>query len=53
VIQTRATIVFSLALVGLGTALVVRTALLGGGIGILYGTLILVAGAVRLRYALR
>ena len=49
----RGTIVLSVVLLGLGAALVVRTALLGGGIGILYGILILVAGAIRLRYALR
>lgn len=52
-ILNRATVVFSVLLVGLGAALVVRTALLGGGIGILYGAIILVAGAVRLHYALR
>jgi hypothetical protein len=50
---TRATVVLSLLLVGLGAALVVRTALLGGGIGILYGVIVLVAGAVRLHYAKR
>lgn len=49
----RATIVLSVILLGLGAALLVRTALLGGGIGILYGAIILVAGVVRLRYALR
>jgi hypothetical protein len=52
-IFTRATVVFSLVLVGLGAALVVRTALLGGGIGILYGVIILVAGGIRLHYLLR
>jgi len=51
-ISTRATVVLSLVLVGLGAALVVRTALLGGGIGLLYGLLILVAGGVRLRFAM-
>jgi hypothetical protein len=51
--STRATVVISLALIGLGAALLVRTALLGGGIGLLYGVLILVAGAARLRYAVR
>jgi hypothetical protein len=53
VILDRATVVFSVLLVGLGAALVVRTALLGGGIGILYGAIILVAGAVRLRHSRR
>lgn len=49
----RATVVLSLLLIGLGLALVVRTAMLGGGIGILYGVIILVAGAIRLYYARR
>jgi hypothetical protein len=51
--QARATVILSVILIALGAALVIRTALLGGGIGLAYGTLILVAGAVRLRYALR
>ena len=48
----RATVLLSLVLVGLGAAIVIRTALLGGGIGILYGALILVAGGVRLRFVM-
>jgi hypothetical protein len=52
-VSNRATVVLSLVLVGLGAALILRTALLGGGIGILYGVLILVAGGARLRFALR
>jgi hypothetical protein len=44
------TLVFSLLLVGLGLAIVVRTALLGGGIGLLLGAIVLVAGVIRLRY---
>lgn len=49
----RATVVLSVVLVALGAALVVRTALLGGGIGILYGVIILVAGGIRLHYVLK
>jgi hypothetical protein len=42
------TLVISIALVALGAAILVRTALLGGGIGFLFGGIVLVAGAVRL-----
>jgi hypothetical protein len=44
------TLVFSLLLVGLGLAIVVRTAVLGGGIGLLLGAIVLVVGVIRLRY---
>jgi hypothetical protein len=44
------TLVFSLLLIGLGLAIVVRTALLGGGIGLLLGAIVLVAGVLRLRF---
>ena len=44
----RAAVVFSLTLVVIGVVLVVRTALLGGGIGILLGVLFAAAGAGRL-----
>jgi len=44
------TLLFSLLLVGLGLAIVVRTALLGGGIGLLLGAIVLLAGVLRLRY---
>jgi hypothetical protein len=43
-----AIIVFSLILVVIGIALIVRTALLGGGIGLLLGALFAAAGAGRL-----
>ena len=39
---------FSVTLVVIGLVLVVRTALLGGGIGLLLGALFVVAGAGRL-----
>jgi hypothetical protein len=44
------TLVFSLLLIALGVAIVVRTALLGGGIGLGLGAIVLVAGVLRLRY---
>jgi hypothetical protein len=44
------TLAFSLLLIGLGLALVVRTALLGGGVGILLGAIVLLAGVLRLRF---
>ena len=44
------TLVFSLLMIGLGVAILVRTALLGGGIGLLLGAIVLVAGVLRLRY---
>jgi hypothetical protein len=50
---TRATIALSAALVVVGLALVVETALLGGGIGFLLGAVLLLAGAGRLYLSLR
>ena len=44
------TLAFSLLLIALGVAIVVRTALLGGGIGLGLGAIVLVAGVLRLRY---
>jgi hypothetical protein len=44
------TLVFSVLLMALGLAIVVRTALLGGGMGFGLGAIVLVAGALRLRY---
>jgi hypothetical protein len=44
------TLLFSLLLIGLGLAIVVRTALLGGGIGLLLGAIVLVAGVLRLAF---
>ncbi len=49
-VHTAATLVLSLALVALGTAIVVRTALLGGGIGFGLGAIVLAAGVLRFRY---
>ena len=48
--HAAATLVFSLLLIGLGVAIVVRTVLLGGGIGLLLGAIVLLAGVLRLRY---
>jgi hypothetical protein len=48
--QSAATLVFSVMLIGLGAAIVVRTALLGGGIGFGLGAIVLAAGVLRLRY---
>jgi hypothetical protein len=47
-VPARAVTVFSVSLVVIGLALVVRTALLGGGIGLLLGALFVAAGAGRL-----
>lgn len=47
-IPARVTILFSAVLIVLGAAMIIRTALLGGGIGLLFGAIILVAGAGRL-----
>ena len=44
------TLIFSLLLIALGLGIVVRTALLGGGIGLLLGAIVLLAGVLRLRY---
>ena len=41
-VHAAVTLVFSLLLIGLGVAIVVRTALLGGGIGLLLGAIVLV-----------
>lgn len=48
--HSAATLLLSLALIALGLAIVVRTALLGGGIGFGLGAIVLVAGVIRLRY---
>jgi hypothetical protein len=47
-VRTRATRILSFALVGIGVALIVETALLGGGIGYLLGALLALAGVLRL-----
>jgi hypothetical protein len=49
-VHAAVTLVFSLLLIGLGLAIVVRTALLGGGVGLLLGAIVFLAGVVRLRY---
>ena len=51
--RTRATIGLSLALVALGVALIVETAVLGGGIGYVLGALFVLAGGGRLYLSLR
>jgi hypothetical protein len=48
--HTALTVVFSLALVALGAAIIVRTAVLGGGIGFGFGAIVALAGVLRLRY---
>jgi len=44
------TLVFSVMLIALGAGIVIRTALLGGGIGYGLGAIVLAAGVIRLRY---
>ena len=44
----RATAILSFVLVAIGAALIVETAVLGGGIGYLLGVLFAVAGGLRL-----
>ena len=44
------TLVLSILLIALGVGIVVRTALLGGGLGILLGAIVLVVGVLRLRF---
>lgn len=46
--RARATVAFSAVLLVLGLALIVETALLGGGIGLLLGALFVLAGGLRL-----
>jgi hypothetical protein len=49
-IHGAATLVLSVLLIALGVGIVVRTALLGGGLGILLGAIVLVVGVLRLRF---
>jgi hypothetical protein len=49
-VHAAMTLIFSVLLIALGVGIVVRTALLGGGIGIGLGAIVLVAGVIRLRY---
>jgi hypothetical protein len=51
--RARATAVFSGLLLALGIALIVETALLGGGFGFLLGALFVLAGALRLYLSLK
>jgi hypothetical protein len=46
--RTRATLILSGLLVALGLVLILETALLGGGLGILLGVLFVLAGGLRL-----
>ena len=46
-----ATIVLSVLLVALGIGIIVRTAMLGGGIGFLFGAIVACAGVARLYYS--
>jgi hypothetical protein len=47
-VRARATVLFSALLLVLGIALIVETAVLGGGIGLLLGVLFALAGGLRL-----
>jgi hypothetical protein len=49
----RATVGFSALLLLLGLVLIVETALLGGGIGLLFGALFALAGGLRLYLSIR
>ena len=51
----RVTVLLSASLVGVGVAVVVRTALagIGGGLGLLLGGVLVLAGALRLFLAAR
>jgi hypothetical protein len=49
----NAVVVFSLAFIGLGVALLVRTAAEGGGVGFLIGAMFVALGAGRLALARR
>jgi hypothetical protein len=51
--SVRVTIALSTLLVVIGLALVIETAILGGGIGFLLGAVLLLAGAARLYFSLR
>jgi nitrate reductase NapE component len=51
--RARATAVFSGLLLALGVALIVETALLGGGFGFLVGVLFVLAGGLRLYLSLK
>jgi hypothetical protein len=50
-VHAALTVVLSAVLIVLGLAIVVRTALLGGGIGLGLGAIVLAAGVLRLYYS--
>ena len=52
-LRRRLTVVLSALLVVLGATLLVETAIAGGGIGYVFGGLLLLAGAGRLYVSLR
>jgi hypothetical protein len=52
-LRLRVTVVLSVLTVVLGVALLVETAVLGGGVGYLLGGMLVVAGAGRLYVSLR
>lgn len=52
-LRSRTTAALSVALVALGVALIVETAVLEGGIGYVLGALFVLAGAGRLYLSLR
>lgn len=51
--RRRTVIVFGVVAIGLGVAIVVRTAVAGGGVGYLFGALFVGLGAGRLYLLLR
>lgn len=51
--HARATLVLSALLVVLGVLVFVRTTLAGGGVGLLLGALLALAGALRLYLSIR
>jgi hypothetical protein len=51
--RTRVTVALSVVLIALGVALLVETAVLGGGIGYLFGAMFALAGVLRLYLSAR
>ena len=51
--RTRATVFLSGALIALGLAVIVETALVGGGVGYVLGVLLALAGGLRLYLSTR
>jgi hypothetical protein len=52
-LRASSTALLSAVLVVLGTAVVIETALVGGGVGYLLGAILLLAGALRLYLSFR